>query len=189
MAGPTQATNTNSATDTVGSAPSVSGLTANEKIGNLPRKIAITLTSVAVTWTDNGASGGYGSLKIYDMPEGVVCVLAANLKITAASWSAGMGATATSVVFSVGSAAEATGATLDSTQANICPSVSAGTLAASAVAAAFGTQLATPTNLNGTATAIDVYLNIASDGTDSTAGGTVTVSGTLEITYIPAGDR
>ncbi len=155
-----------------------------------PIRIArVVMTGLVLTHTDAGAAGGYASQKVFDWPQGLIIVLGAVLNYTSIVVTTGIASTSASVVFSAGSAAEATGATLDSTQANIIPSTSTGTLVASAAPAAVGAVTAAAVYLNGTASAAACYLNFAADATDSTANSTITVTGTFDIMYVAIGDK
>lgn len=111
-----QAANTNTNLGTVNG----TGVTGAEYITGLVKQTVITLTNVSITMTDGGANGSIGSLKVYDLPSGLVRILGArtNLTVTAAS---GISATAT-LKHSMGTAAAATNDTLNLTKANIIPS-------------------------------------------------------------------
>lgn len=141
-------------------------------------KTTFTFTNVTVSTTDVPGTCAYGSLKIYDFPEGAIIVggSVANLTIAAAT-----GITATSaVVSSVGTAPAAADATLTATEADIIPST-ASTLTASA--GAFSAVYLTSAGFDGTATAKDAYLNFAMPDAGSTANSTITVNGTLTIDW------
>lgn len=169
-------------TNTTQGAPvaSVSGLTGITYIQGLIQQVKITLASMAVTITDTGGvNGAYGSQKIFDCPTGYMLFLGArsNLTFTAA---AGIGATGT-VKHSIGSAAESTNDTLDATQANLIASVS------SVLAASAGTGKGASTAvlyLDGTSSAVDVYLNFGVADADVTASSSLTVSGTITISFL-----
>lgn len=105
------------------------GVTGKEYVTGIVKQTVITLTNVSITMTDGGANGSIGSLKVYDLPAGLIRIHGArtNLTVTAAS---GIGATA-ALKHSLGTAAAATNDTLNLTKANIIPSTST-TLASSA---------------------------------------------------------
>lgn len=157
---------------------------ASEQFGNVHQTV-ITLTALAITVTDTGgANGGYGTQKIYDFPEGNLVIMGAVSNLTAITAAAGISATAT-VKHSLGTAAEATNDTLDSTQANLIPS-SSSVLVGSA---GTGTGLSTAqTILNGTATAVDAILNIGVADAGISSSSSVTITGTVTITWVNLGD-
>lgn len=148
-----------------------------EFTSNILKETVIKLTNVAITITDTGgANGGYGSLKIYDFPLGVLKIggVRSVLTITAA---AGITATGT-VKHAVGSVAVSTSDTLSSTLADMLPSTSL-TLAAST-----GTSKGVPSAQNffdGSSTAIDAILNFGIPDASITTNSSLTVSGTITI--------
>ena len=150
------------------------------------RQTKITLTDLSVTMTDGGASGSIGTQKIYDFPAGNIIVLGAVSNLTSIA-RVGSAITATAAVkHSLGSAAEATNDTLDSTQANMIPSTSA-TLAAG-VGSGGGESTAVAV-VDGTAAAADAILNFGIADAGSSGNDALTVSGTVTITWINLGDN
>lgn len=150
----------------------VSGLTV-EEYGSKDSSNRITkfiFTNFTMTNTDNGASGGYGSQQIYDFPAGSVALRNGYAQFTATSSSTNL---ATSVKFSLGTAAEATGDTLDSTQANAVSSTTV-TLASTTPGKGAG---AAPSIVDGTATAADLYINLGSTAANSSGAATATING------------
>lgn len=162
-----------------------SGVVKTTKVGGVKTE-TFTFTAKAITVTDTGGvNGGQGSLKLCDLPQGLAVILggSTNLTITAA---AGITATA-SVVGSVGTtAADAANATLTSTEANIVPSTAA-TLTGSA--GAFVGQSTASVTVDGTATAVPIYLNFAVPDAGISANSTITVTGTLTVVYCICGDN
>lgn len=153
----------------------------------------VDMSSMALAWTDNGASGGYTSQKIIDFPEGKILILGATANLTAITLGSGLGASSTTFVVSLGTSAEATGTTLDSVQANIIPSTAVTIATSAGTVFASSTAVLTAAATDGHTTAIDAYINFAADGTDSTgtvtaANGGLTVSGTIYLWYINLGD-
>jgi len=168
--------------DFVGTVPSVSGLALAEEAGRgVQRTTVLTLSSMQISTTDATTSGAYGSQKVYDLPDGAVIVDAIFFDIDSISVASGLSSTAT-VKVAFGSAAEASDDTLNSTQADMLASTSLTALVASAqtnqkafsTAAYYG---------DGSATAKDIYLNIGVADAGSTANSTVTISGTIYITW------
>lgn len=162
-----------------------SGAAASERTSPVHKTI-ITLTARSVTMVDAGAAGCHGGTKIYDFPAGNISIIGAttDLAITAGAGGIVDGA---AVVGSVGSVVVATdNATLTSTEANIVPSTVA-TLTAG-VGACDGESTA-GTTLDGTATAVDAYLNFAVPTADSSADDTIAVTGTVTIIWQNLGDN
>jgi hypothetical protein len=148
-----------------------------EYTSGITKQTVITFSSVVITMTDGTTNGSIGALKFYDFPVGALKINArTNLTLVAA---AGIGATAT-VKHAIGTAAEATNDTLDSVQANIIASTD--TVLVSSAGAAKGLSTAT-LFIDGTAGAIDLYLNFGVADAGSTANSTLTVSGTITITW------
>lgn len=144
----------------------------------------LTLDELDVTMTDGGANGSIGSVKLFDFPQGLVAVDLAVTDLTV-EVAAGIGATAT-FKHALGTAAEATNDTLDSTQANILPSTN--TTLADSAGTAKGVST-TPLIINGTSSAGAVYLNFGVADAGSTANSTATVSGTVKLVWKFAGDN
>jgi len=179
-------TRTSTAKTTVGvGAKNGTTVSAVENVG-LIHQTVLTLTALSVTMVDATTAGNQGGVKIYDFPEGNILILGGTADLTTLAGAGGITDTA-ALVGSVGSVVAATdNATLTSTEANIVPSMSgtltggAGTLKGVNTATAF---------LDGTATAADVYLNLAVPDAGSSADDTVAVSGTITITWINLGDK
>lgn len=140
----------------------------------------LTFEDLAVTITDTGgANGGYGTHKIADLPQGLAILLGARSSFTIAA-AAGIGATAT-VKHSLGSAAEATNDTLDSTQANIIASTNS--VLADSAGTASGVSTAVVV-LNGTSTPADIILNFGVADAGITATSSITIDGYVEVAWL-----
>lgn len=153
----------------------------------------IDLSSCKLAWTDNGASGGYTSLKIIDFPEGKINILGATANFTNITLGAGLGASSTTFVLSAGTSPEATGTTLDGAMVNVIPSTAVSITASVGTSFASSTAALTTSVTDGHTTPIDLYLNFAADATDSTASKTaaeagLTLTGTVYVWYINMGD-
>lgn len=161
------------------------GVTATEIAGQI-YKTTITIAALSVTTVDAGAAGAHGSQKIYDFPEGNILVLGAVGELTLTAGAGGITDTA-SVVASVGTVAVGTdNATLTSTEADIVPSTAA------TLSGGIGTanmQNTATLIKDGTATPVDAILNIAVPDAGSSADDTVTVDGTLTITWMNLGNN
>lgn len=161
------------------------GVVASERGDSNVHKTILTLTNTPVVVADSGgANGGFGGLKIYDFPEGNILILGATSDLNTAA-TGGIGATA-ALVGSLGTAIEASNATLDSTQANVMPSTS-GTLTASA--GTLDGQSTGTAIVDGTATAADLIVNIGVPDADISANGQVTLTGTITIVWQNLGDN
>lgn len=161
------------------------GVSVVEKTPVLHESI-FTFTDVSITMTDAGAAGCHGSQKIYDFPAGNIAVLGVVSDLQIVAGAGGIGDTA-AVVGSIGSAAIGTdNATLTTTEANLMPSTAA-TLTGGA--GNLDGESTAVTVLDGTATAIDAYLNLAVPDAGSSASDTLTVNGTVRITWANIGDN
>lgn len=140
----------------------------------------LTFEDLAVTITDTGgANGGYGTHKIADLPQGLAILLGARSSFTIAA-AAGIGATAT-VKHSLGSAAEATNDTLDSTQANIIASTNSVLADSAGTASGVSTTVVV---LNGTSTPADIILNFGVADAGITATSSITIDGYVEVAWL-----
>lgn len=159
------------------------GVTVKEQSAGKFHLTRIEFTNLVVAVTDTGgANGGYGTKTLYDLPQGLAVILGSvtDFDIVAA---AGIGATA-AVKHSLGTAAEATNDTLDSTQANLIASTSA-TLTASA-GSTLGVSTA-PVTVNGTVTPVDIILNFGVADAGISATSSVTITGFVEIAWLAVG--
>jgi hypothetical protein len=136
--------------------------------------LTFTLTGahdLDLTDADPSATG----VKVYDFPAGSIRIHSAVLDgITAV----GGGALGTPVL-SCGTVTAAADATLTGTEADIIPSI--------AIAADTHQSLAAAVTLDGTGTAVDLYVNAAA-ATVGTGAATVAVTGTLTIVWTNGGD-
>lgn len=150
-------------------------------------KTVLTLTATPVTITDDAGVAQYGgTVKIYDLPEGAIsflgCVVDGDLTL---------GVTGTIIAtydgdVALGTVTATTGATLTGTEADIMASVPLSTAIAD-VAATAGIS-ATPTIIDGTATAKDVFLNFVIDDDATHTSGTGTFTGTVTMLWTNSGD-
>lgn len=152
--------------------------------GNVCRQIILTLTACPLTLTKNGTSTGGGGVKIYTFPVGLIQPVGGttNLAIAAAGDK--------SFLASVGSAAADTGGTLSSTEISFLPSTAATTSSGVGTCKMKSTST-TPTPggvLDGTSTAVDVYLNACLNA-DATGVEALTFTGTITLTVINHGDN
>jgi hypothetical protein len=150
----------------------------------------LTLTATPITITDDAGVAQYGGAgKIYDFPAGLIQVLGA---VVAGTLTLGTTGTITNTWaggISLGTATGTTGATLTGTEADIMAEndVAAAT-AKVATIDGVSANAASPI-LDGTATAIDMYLNLVVDDDASHTSGTGTFTGTVTFSWIKLGDN
>lgn len=161
-----------------------SGIEALEAMG-IVQKTVITLTNRAITMTDEAGVVAYGGTKIYDFPAGNILILGATADLTVTE-SGGINADFDGD-FGVGTVTAGNNNALATTEQNIIPTTATPQAVASATTAkGINTAVAF---LDGTATAIDAYLNFLVDDADQDGGGTLTVNGTITIHWINCGDK
>lgn len=147
-----------------------------------------TFTAVDVATVDATTNGAHGGMKIYDFPSAAVMLLGATSDLTTTAGAGGIADTA-AVVCSLGSVTVAnTNDTLTSTEADFMPSTS-GTLSGGIGACDGQTTTALLAIFDGTATATDLYLNFAMPDAGSSADDTLTVAGTITLTWAHLGDN
>lgn len=176
--------------ESVGAAPSVSGLTCEiRKVGHLVR-LDFTLTAVSITVTDAAASGSSGSLKIFDFVEQSVIPMGCRQNYTAFAEGAALttGAGDAAFIMGLGSAAcDAGDAALTGTEVDFGSATSTITLSG-------GTGTGTKHNgastsaLDGTTTAVDLYLNWSGSAATIDATSTISVTGTITVLVALLGD-
>ncbi len=173
---------------TIPSAAAALGVSVAERGGPVVHQSVFTFSSVAMTVVDATTAGAHTALEFYDFPAGIITFLGATTNLTTLAGAGGIGDTA-AVVGSVGTATNDTAnATLTSTEADIVPSTT-GTLTAGA-----GTLLGKSTSsqlvqFDGTSTAKKAFLNFAVPDAGSSADDTLTVSGTITLSWINSGDN
>lgn len=171
-----------------------STVAAAEYFDGTVHKTVLTLTAAPVTVTDEGGVGQYGgTAKLYDFPAGNIAFIGTTVSGTLTMGATGTFIDAFTAVVAVGSATATTGATLVGTEADIMQSnaVSAATTKVATIAAfSKCTQLTESaiTHVNGTATAVDAYLNFVIGDDATHTSGTGTFTGTVTISWINTGD-
>lgn len=151
-----------------------------------------TLAAARLPVTDGAASGSFGSLKLYDLPEGAVSFLGSRQDYTAfaegSALTGGAGDAAFVLGLGTGAIAAAADATLGSTtNVNIGASISV-TLAGGTGA---GTAVNGPTTnagVNGTGTAADINLNWSGSAATIDANSHIDVTGTIQVAWLYLGD-
>lgn len=147
----------------------------------------LTFTATPITMRDTEQGGG---VKVYDFPAGRILILGSKgtVAVTTTSILANTLNASKTCNWGVGSVTQAN-ATLATTEQDI---VNVGAFTSSAtinVAGAAANSYGVLTPLDGTSTAIDAFLNLAVAGADDIDGdATVTVTGTVAISWINLGD-
>jgi hypothetical protein len=185
--------------DSVGAIVAGIGLSVTESGSGSFRRTVLTLTNTPITITDALA---YASLKLYDFPAGRLRIIdcLTSLAFTTTSTIASTLNSGATVSHGIGSVA-ASSITLATTMMNMMPgsgeavnnftssttiNVAAATVTGK-LAAVAGAQHAAI--LDGTSTPVDLYLNLGvPTNTEIDADATLTVSGTIQITWINGGD-
>lgn len=169
-------------------------VTATESAGVVHRTV-ITCAATPITISDDAGVAQYGGVKVYTLPEGAIATLGA---VVSGSLTAGVTGTIIDNWdgdVSLGTVTATTGATLVSTEANIMPSVAVsagasdkiGVVSAASVAAALTESGATW--LDGTTTAVPVFLNFVIDDSGTHTAGTAAFTGTITLTWLHLGDK
>ena len=151
--------------------------------------LTFTLTAVSITVTDAAGSGSSGSLKIFDFAQNGVVALACRQNYTAFAEGGALtgGAGDAAFVMGLGSAAAnagdgaLTGTEVDFGAATDTITLSGGT--------GTGTKYScTAAVLDGTSTAVDLYLNWSGSAATIDANSTISVTGTITVYGAVIGD-
>lgn len=162
------------------------GVAAVEYGNGAMHKTVLTLTNLAIPITDGGVVvGGEGGQKVYDFPEGVIQLLGASYNLTTARVSTGIAAAA-AMLGSLGSVVAAADVTLTSTEADMIASTTGTLTAGAGTLKKHGSLVATA--FDGHTTALDAFLNLAVPDADISANDTITVNGTITLTWANLGD-
>jgi hypothetical protein len=161
------------------------GVFATEANGAI-HKTEFALNGALVAMVDAGASGSAGSLKIFDLPEGMTLFLGGSTNLVVSRLGTNITTTA-AVVGSLGTVAAAADATLTGTEADYIPSAAA-TLTAGAGTLKGKSLTAGIVVFDGATTAKDVFLNFAIPDAGSTGNDSLVVSGTITLLWAALGD-
>jgi hypothetical protein len=148
----------------------------------------LTFTASPVVMTNNAGVALYGGIgtttttAVYTFPKGLIQILGADCRGTLTLTTAGALATFASVS-ALGQVTAASDATLTGTEANILASTSSAAAVAKAAVVKNISLIAPAAPLDGTVTAIPMFLNfvVANDASNSTGVGTYT--GTCTLTW------
>lgn len=170
--------------------PAGAGVSASDgrALGGNVQVAQLQLRDTPVVMADQAGVVAFGSLKIFDMPAGLVQIMGVVADLALTKSSAGVIATWDGDA-SIGSAPAAGDATLTGTEANIVPS----TPTPQAVAGATTADMKSTAGvmLDGTATPVDLYLNLLVDDADhdvTTTPCNLIVNGQITVTFVALGD-
>lgn len=162
------------------------GVVAAEYGDGVVHRTVLTITDLSIAMTDATTAGAHGSQKLYDFPAGPIAILGCAYDLTTLAGAGGL-ADGAALVGSLGSVtAGVDNATLTTTEADLIASTTGTLTAGAGTLKKHGSIIATP--LDGTTTPVDAYLNLAVADADSSADDTVTVNGTVTMTWINLGD-
>jgi len=155
--------------------------------------LTFTLTAAQIPVTDAAGSGSSGSLKLFDFVQGGVVPLGCRQDYSAFAEGAALtgGAGDAAFVMGLGSAAAnagdgaLTGTEVDFGAVTATITLSSGTATASKFS---GAGLNTSAALDGTATAVDLYLNWSGSAATIDANSTIDVTGTITVIGALLGD-
>lgn len=154
-------------------------------------RVTIPLVNHAVALADNAGVVAYGSLKLLTFPVGLIRVHGASANLAITKSSAGVNDTWDGDI-SIGTAAANNGATLATTEQNICPTTATPQAVSGATT---GDLKSTATEavlvVDGTSSAGAVYLNVLVDDADHDVTGTacnLIFNGSITIVYSHCGD-
>ena len=165
------------------------GVVASEAGNGIVNKTVLTFTNTPVALADNAGVVAYGSLKVYDFPEGNIHIMGAVSDVALTKSSAGVNADWDGDM-GVGSAAANNTNALSTTEQNIIPTT-ATPQAVAGVTTADGVSTGSVT-IDGTATPVDLYFNLLVDDADHDVTGTacnLILNGTLTVHWINLGDK
>ncbi len=154
----------------------------------------LTCTATPITIADEAGQGQYGGVKVYDFPEGLICVVGAAVSgsLTAGvtgtiinNWDGDVGL-GTAVVADHQDVAGLCGAVMQKNDVSAGASDKIGVVAAKTVAAALTESGARW--IDGTATAADLFLNFLIDDDVSHTAGTAAFTGTITFMWLKVGD-
>lgn len=177
----------------VGSVGAAAGTgVAAAEVFSAARQVEIVLTDVAIALADEAGVVAYGGLKIYDLPAGHILVLGAVADLAITKSSAGVN-TDWDGDFGLGTVTASNNGTLASTEQNLIPSTATPQAVAGATTAkGASTSTEAAKVIDGSATAVDVFLNFLVDDADHNVTGTacnLIANGTVKLSYLLLGDN
>lgn len=154
-------------------------------------RLDLTLQGVRISVTDATTNGSYGSFKLFDFEQAAISFLGCRQDYTAFREGSALTGGAGDAVFEIGVGTTAIAAAADGTLGNgvnenvgqaVGVTLSSGTGTGTAV------DGAKTTALNGTATALDLYLNWSGSAATIDATSTIDVWGTISVSFAWLGD-
>lgn len=175
----------------VGDSGGAAGGATSKLLGHV-RKEVIHLDNVTVALTDVAVTVAYLGQKIFDMPEGHILFLGASADLAVTKDAAGVNDDWDGD-FSLGTVTAGADATLTGTEADLIPSTPT-PQAVSGATTAKGQSTATESGaiFDGSATPMDVFLNVLVDDADQDVTTTPTnliFNGTITLVYANLGDN
>ena len=167
---------------------------ATEYGDGLLHKTVLTCTALPISIADDAGVAQYGGVKVYDFPAGLINTLGAVIDGAVTLGTTGTIINTWAGGIALGTVTATTGATLVSTEANIMKEVDVAA-ATSKVAVVDAVSVATVLTesaaswLDGTATAIDMYLNLVVDDDATHTAGTGSFTGTITFFWLNLGDK
>jgi hypothetical protein len=155
-------------------------------------KTVLTCTALPISIADDAAVAQFGGVKVYDFPAGLIMTLGAVIDGSLTGYASLIDTFAGGVA--LGTATATTGATLTGTEADIMPEVDVAAAVAEvavcdAVSVATALTESGARHFDGTATAIDMFLNFVIDDNAAHGAGTATFTGTITIHWLNLGDK
>jgi len=188
-------TTTGSTTTTVGlGAKNGSTLTSTEYGNDVIHRTRLTFLATPITITDVGGTIQYGGVKVYDFPQGLLCFMGAVVTGNITGGVTGTIIDTWTGSIALGSVTAAGDNDLTATEANFLKKTAV-TQAAAKVAAVDAVSLCTATTetvaqwIDGTATAVDLFLNLIVTDDATHTSGTVAFTGTIEFAWMNLGDN
>lgn len=154
-------------------------------------RLDFTLTAARIPVTDAAGSGSHGSLKIFDFVQSAIAFLGCRQNYTAFAEGTALTGAQGDAAFEIGVGTTAIAAPADGTLGNgvnenvgqaVSVTLSSGTGTGTAV------DGAKTTALDGTTTALDLYLNWAGTAATIDANSTIDVTGTISVVCALLGD-
>lgn len=170
-----------------GGSPAGVGVSASSQPG--VQKTVLTFKNAPLALIDTAATVARCALKIFDFPEGSIQIFGATANLALTKSAAGVN-NDWDGDFALGSTAAAADAALAGTEANVIPSTATPQAVAGATTAK-GLSTA-GVLLDGTATPVDLYLNVLVDDADQDVTTTPTnliANGTITVLWANLGDK
>jgi len=168
------------------------GVTAVESGAGGFHKTVLTLADTPIVMADEAGVVGYGGLKVYDFPEGLIVFQGAVMDLDLTKSSAGIDDTWDGDV-GLGTVTASNNATLATTEQNLVPTTATPQAVAGATTAdAQSTSTEIGTVLDGTTTAIDAFLNFLVDDADhdiTATAANIIANGSITMHWIQLGDN